>query len=74
MVFVIGISLLIVESQRNKHKCDWPEVGQLFIDFDEELDLTGLFEELFHFMLHVPSKAINTKDFTPLLAIMKFRA
>ena len=36
--------------------------------------LTGLFVELFYFMLQVPSQAINTRDLTLLLALMKFRA
>jgi len=49
------------------------KLAQLFIDFDEELNLTGLFAELFHFMLHLPSKAINTRHFTLMLAVMKFR-
>ena len=38
------------------------------------LNLTRLFAELVYFMLHVPLQAINTRDLTLLLALMKFWA
>ena len=34
-------------------------LAQLYIDFDGELNLTGLFAELFHFTLHGPSIGIK---------------
>ena len=47
-------------------------MAQTFIDLDEELNLTGLVAELFHFMPFVPYKATNTKEFTLLLVSTKF--
>ena len=44
-------------------------LAQTFIDLDEELNLTGLAAELFHFMPFV--KATNTKKFTLLLVSIK---
>ena len=41
-------------------------LAQLFIDLDDELNITELFAEPFHFML-LP------RDFTLLLVSMKFR-
>jgi hypothetical protein len=42
-------------------------LAQTFIDLDEELNLTVLASELFHFMPFVPYKATNTKKFAILL-------
>ena len=47
-------------------------LAQTFIDLDEELNLTGLASELFHYMQFVPYKATNTRKFTLLLVLMKF--
>ena len=47
-------------------------LAQSFIESDGELNLTRLFAELVYFMLNVPSQAINTRDLTLLLALMKF--
>ena len=49
-------------------------LAQSFIGSDRKLNCTRLFAELFYFMLQVPSQAINTRDLTLLLALMKFRA
>ena len=69
MVLVISIFQKLAGSRRNKHKCAWPNELST-----QMLNLTRLFAELFYFMLHVPSQAINTRDLTLLLALMKFRA
>ena len=74
MVFVISMFLSLAESRRNKQCQAWMWFAKLFIDFDGELNLTRLFAELFYYELHVPSKAINTRDLTLLLALMKFWA
>ena len=47
-------------------------LAQTFIDLDEELNLTVLASELFHYMPFVPYKATNTRKFTLLLVSMKF--
>ena len=47
-------------------------LAQTFIDLDEELNLTVLASELFHYMPFVPYKATNTKEFTFLLVQKKF--
>jgi hypothetical protein len=47
-------------------------LAQTFIDLDEELNLTVLASELFHYMIFVPYKATNTRKFTLLLVSMKF--
>ena len=47
-------------------------LARTFIDLDEELNLTGLASELFHFMPFMPCKATNTRKFTLLLVSMKF--
>jgi len=47
-------------------------LAQSFIESDGKLNLTRLFAELVYFMLHVPLQAINTRDLTLLLALMKF--
>ena len=36
-------------------------LAQTFIDLNEELNLTGLASELFHYMPNVPYKATDTK-------------
>ena len=41
-------------------------------DLDEELNLTGLAEELFHFMPFVPYRGTNTKEITLLPVPIKF--
>ena len=47
-------------------------VAQTFIDLDEELNLTVLASELFHFMPFVPYRGTNTKEITLLLVPIKF--
>ena len=46
-------------------------LAQTFIDLNEELNLTVLASELFHYMPFVPYKATNTKKFTLLRVSMK---
>jgi len=47
-------------------------LAQTLIDLDEELNLTVLASELFHYMPFVPYKATNTRESTLLLVSMKF--
>ena len=47
-------------------------LGPNIFDLDEELNLTVLASELFHYMPFVPYKATNTRKFTLLLVSMKF--
>ncbi len=49
-------------------------LAQTFNDLDEQLNLTRLAAQLFHFMPFVPYKGTNTRKFTLLLVSMKFWA
>jgi len=69
MVFELRIFLLLAECRRDKHKCAWPNNSSTSTG-----SLISPDSLQFHFMLHVPSKAVSTRDFTFLLALMNYPA